>query len=77
MSQLKAFSPELQALNKAFLDIHPLPPIISINETNPIHVAKGLDLLVVPPEYGKIEVGEFYALEGKDHHSICKPHDKL
>ena len=73
---MKAFSPELQELNKKFLEIHPLPPIISINETLPIHFSK-LDLLIVPPEYGKIEAGEFYALEGKDHHSVCKPRDNL
>ena len=64
-------------MNKAFLDIHPLPSIISINETIPLHIAKGVDWLIVPPDYGKIEVGRFYALEGKDHMSVCKPHDRM
>ena len=72
--QLKPSSPELKELNGDFLRIRPLPPIISICETEPIH-AKGMDLLVVPPEYADIGVGEKVLLEGKNHHSVCKPKD--
>ncbi len=52
-----------------------MPPILTINETCPLHLTKGVDLLVVPPEYGRIGVGEFVTLEGKDHLSVCKPKD--
>ena len=75
MYQLKASSPDLLELNKKFLEIQPLPPILTINETCPLHLTKGVDLLVVPPEYGRIGVGEFVTLEGKDHLSVCKPKD--
>ena len=72
---MKAWSPDLMELNKKFLEIQCLPPILTINETAPLHVAKGVDLLVVPPEYGNIGVGDFVTLEGKDHLSVCKPKD--
>lgn len=72
--QLKPSSPKLKELNGNFLQIRPLPPIISICETEPIH-AKGMDLLVVPPEYADLGVGEKVLLEGKNHHSVCKPKD--
>ena len=72
--QLKPSSPKLKELNGNFLQIRPLPPIVSICETEPIH-AKGMDLLVVPPEYADLGVGEKVLLEGKNHHSVCKPKD--
>ena len=75
MYQLKAWSPDLMELNKKFLEIQCLHPNLTINETAPLHLAKGVDLLVVPPEYGNIGVGDFVTLEGKDHLSVCKPKD--
>ena len=74
--QLKPGSKDLLELNNEFLQIQPLPKIISISESIPIH-ALGMDLFVVPPEYSNIGVGEFIQLPEKNHHSICKPKDML
>ena len=58
ISELKNDSPMLLDLNDAFLDLSPLPDILSLGEETPMHVGK-YEAVVVPPTSANPGVGRW------------------